>query len=217
MSLSLTNLKRKFWKIPLLGHGVFQIWVKDAQRKLNWISPHIARNASLLEIGSGPGSTLTAFKADGRNIIGIDVKDNAYHPSLSPTLYSGNHLPYVDNHFDIAMLLTTLHHIQTPDQTLQEAARVAKSVIIIEDIYTNFPQEIITKFADSMSNLEFMGHPHANRNHQEWLECFETLNLPLLHTSQKTYIGIFLQALYILETSHCTNSIRDLTLTTQVA
>lgn len=187
------------WRIPFLGWLVFKVWKLDARRKLNWITPHLLPDMTLLEIGSGPGSVLSVFRAAGHRVTGIDITDTSYDDTLRPALYDGTVLPYADKRFDGACVLTVLHHTQDPEAILKEAARVAKRVYVIEDIFTSPTHRGLTKIADSLTNLEFFGHPHSNRDDAAWRETFTRLGLTLLHTSQKPMAGYFLQALYVLE------------------
>ena len=187
------------WRIPLLGWLVFKVWKLDAKRKLDWIAPHLLPDMTLLEIGSGPGSVLSVFREAGHPVTGIDITDTSYNNSLQPELYDGVTLPYADNRFDGALVLTVLHHTHAPEAILKEAARVAKRVYVIEDIFTSPIHRKLTKIADSLTNLEFFGHPHSNRDDAAWRETFQRLGLALIHSSQKPMVGYFLQALYVLE------------------
>lgn len=171
----------------------------DAKRKLGWMTPHLTPNMKLLEVGSGPGSVLSVFSEAGYETTGIDITDTSYSDDLRPQLYDGTTLPYVDNSFDGALVLTVLHHTTDPDAVLKEAARVAKRVYVIEDIFTSPTHRRLTKIADSLTNLEFFGHPHSNRNDTGWRETFKRLGLTLHHTNQKPMAGYFLQALYVVD------------------
>lgn len=190
---------RWFWKIPLLGPGIFAAWMIDARRKHGWIADHLPDGGQLLEIGSGPGSVVTVLRDAGHDITGIDVRDSSYNDTLIPDLYDGELMPYDDNSFDVALLLTVLHHTADPDAIIREAARVARAVIIIEDIYHSPIQRRITKIADAITNLEFFGHPHTNRDDQGWRDTFARLGLTLAHRSEKSIAWYFCQALYVVK------------------
>ena len=115
-------------------------------------------------------------------------------------MYDGELMPFSNNDFNTALLLTVLHHTPDPDAILREAARIAKRIVIIEDVYDNRFMEWVTKCFDSLMNLEFFGHPHSNRSDAEWLETFERLDLRAVHKSIYRVGGIFKQAVYVLET-----------------
>ena len=194
----LTNM-RWLWKIPLFGPAMFAVWKLDAKRKRDWIAPYLPSRAHILEIGSGPGSVLSLLRADGRNVTAVDVTDTSYNDTLQPILYDGARLPYDDDSFDVALLLTVLHHTHDPDAILREAMRVAARVLVIEDIYSSPLQRRLTKVTDAIINLEFIDHPHANRDDKGWHETFERLGLRITHRSEKPMLGYFRQCLYVLE------------------
>ena len=108
-------------------------------------------------------------------------------------------MPFSDQTYDVALLLTVLHHIEDPESVLLEAARVAKRVIIIEDVYEGAWQRKYTKVADSITNLEFFGHPHTNRSDQQWRATFERLGLRLRYGVVHRLAQIFRQAVYVVE------------------
>ncbi len=188
-----------FWKIPLVSKLIYKVWRLDAARKCDWIGKHIKVGEKLLEVGSGPGSVVEELRKRGHNVTALDIQNSAFDESLSPVVYDGTTMPFKEGEFDTALILTTLHHTHDPDQVIREAAKVAKRVIIIEDIYKSPMQRILTKIMDSITNMEFFGHPHNNRDHGGWQACFEKLNLNTTHTSEKPIAGYFLQAMYVLE------------------
>ncbi|MEM9169592.1 MAG: methyltransferase domain-containing protein [Pseudomonadota bacterium] len=192
-------VRRGAWRTPLLGPAAFALWRIDAARKVTWIEPHLPPSARLLEIGSGPGSVLAALRARGRVVTAVDVADGAYTERLRATLYDGTTLPFAADAFDAALLLTTLHHTHDPLGVLREAARVAPRVLVVEDVYRSAFQRRLTKIADAVTNLEFRGHPHNNKDDAGWRAAFNDLGLVVRHADEKPYVGAFLQALYVLE------------------
>ena len=182
-----------------MGPLVFSVWRADARRKLALASPWISREDHLLEVGSGPGSVLCEFREAGFQIDAVDVTDTSFSASLRPTLYNGRDMPYANNTYDTALLLTVLHHTSEPDEILLETARVARRIIVLEDVYDGPWQRKYTKVADSITNLEFFGHPHSNRSDAEWRESFTRLNLNVLHAEVHPFAAFFKQALYVVE------------------
>jgi SAM-dependent methyltransferase len=187
------------WKTPVLGPAAMALWRMDARRKVRWMATSLGTRARLLEIGSGPGSLLEALRAEQHEVAAVDVGHSAFDPQLSATLFDGKTLPYRDDAFDAAILATTLHHAADPDRLIAEAARVAPKVIIIEDVYRSAAQRRLTQFADSLTNLEFDGHPHNNRDDAGWRAAFAAAELTVVRAETKPYAGLFLQALYELK------------------
>lgn len=201
MPLIETHNMTNLWRIPLFGSAVFAAWQWDARRKLSWIENWIAPDQTLLEVGSGPGSVLSVFRKAGYKIDGIDIRDSSFRKDLKPTLYDGAQMPLTDRSVDAALLLTMLHHTPEPDLILREAMRVAKRLIIIEDVYETPFQRKYTKLADKITNLEFFGHPHTNRDDLEWRATFEKFGWTLRYAKVHSLAGIFQQAVYVVEPS----------------
>jgi ubiquinone/menaquinone biosynthesis C-methylase UbiE len=171
----------------------------DARRKCDWIADWINPGDTLLEVGSGPGSVVQTLRARGHNVTPLDIADSAFEPSLTPVVYQGGVMPFEGEQFDTALVLTTLHHTPDPDAILREAARVARRVIVIEDVFETRWQEAYTKFADSLTNMEFLGHPHSNRNDAHWQQSFAQLGLTLAHRRIYGLLKLFRQAVYVLD------------------
>lgn len=107
-------------------------------------------------------------------------------------------MPYEDKTFDCALLITVLHHTPNPEEVIKEAKRVAKRVLIIEDTFSNALQEKITYFADSLVNMEFVGHPHTNKTDQGWKERFDSMGMSLDTSETWSFLLLFRQSLYFL-------------------
>ncbi len=112
-------------------------------------------NERIIDIGTGNGALCSALKHRGFDITPSDVKDVSFFPDVKPMLSDGRHLPFADRSFDTALLITVLHHAEDPDALLSEAARVAKKIIVMEDIHRNRPQKWFTQLTDSLVNMEF--------------------------------------------------------------
>jgi len=188
---------RRSWSTPFLGRLVFSFWTSDARRKYSQFKDQLYDHAQIIEIGSGPGSLLNLLRQEGFSVDALDITDTAYSEDLVPQLYNGNQMPFEESAYDVAILATMLHHTPDPDAILEEAVRVAKRLIIIEDIYDGPIMEWLTKRADSIMNLEFFGHPHSNRSHEAWLETFKARNLKMVHQKAFRVGGIFKQIVYV--------------------
>ncbi|HZY43535.1 MAG TPA: methyltransferase domain-containing protein, partial [Anaerolineae bacterium] len=121
----------------------------------------------------------------GHTVTTLDIVDKSWVPALTPQIFDGKQLPFADNSFDVALLLTVLHHIPCPDDTLIEARRVAQRIIIVEDVFESLAEKWATWIGDSWLNMEIFGHPHSNRNDQGWRETFARYGLRVLHTHQQ--------------------------------
>ena len=149
------------------------------------VRPFLNPGDRLLDIGSGTCQVAAALIAQGFDVTLLDIVDKSLTPNLHPQLFDGGRLPFPDNAFDVALLLTVLHHIPRPDDTLAEARRVAARLIIIEDVFASPAEKWVTWIGDSWLNLEIFGHPHANRSDPAWRATFERLGLRVLQTHQR--------------------------------
>ncbi|MGF1544722.1 MAG: class I SAM-dependent methyltransferase [Parvularculaceae bacterium] len=191
--------RRGRWRTPLLGEAALKLWRADARRKAEWLAPFAPAGARALEVGSGPGCVVEALRTRGVAVTAVDVRDTAYAANVAPLLYDGEALPFADDAFDVSLALTTLHHCDDPVRVLSEATRGAPRTVVIEDVYDGPWQRRLTKMADSLVNLEFAGHPHANRDDAGWRDAFAELRRRVVFADRKPYFGLFAQALYVLE------------------
>jgi len=95
------------------------------------------------------------------------------------------------------MLLTVLHHTTDHETLVQEALRVAKKLIIIEDVYFNEVMRYTTYAMDSLVNLEFFGHPHSNRAYQEWKDWLAVRNIAIEYEEMHSVLKIFKQVTFV--------------------
>ena len=90
--------------------------------------------ATVLDVGCGDGllaSLIMARRPDVR-VEGIDVLVRpATHVPVRA--FDGQHIDAPDGGFDVVMFVDVLHHTDDPEVLLREAARVARSCVIIKD------------------------------------------------------------------------------------
>ncbi|GFK95345.1 Malonyl-[acyl-carrier protein] O-methyltransferase [Fundidesulfovibrio magnetotacticus] len=102
------------------------------------ISAWPRRGRTLLEIGCGPGVFLEFFHHAGYDVTGLDKSPVMAHAArkrlghrAEVNLGDCEALPYEDNQFDVAALLTVLEFVPDPEAALREAVRVARSAVIV--------------------------------------------------------------------------------------
>ncbi|MGH8710036.1 MAG: class I SAM-dependent methyltransferase [Burkholderiales bacterium] len=193
--MSLKSLRRA----SFLKRFVFKLWLWDARHKLERIADYLQKSDKLLDVGCGPGSVCLLLKNLGHDVTPLDVQDLSFTDEIKPLIYDGKIMPFTDDTFDVALLLTVLHHMPDPGAVFAEAKRVAKKIIVIEDIYCNRVQQYLTYFVDSLVNLEFFGHPHSNKSDAEWKILFAELGLKLKESKSARFLLLFRQATYYLE------------------
>ncbi len=165
-------------KVPLLRSIATALLVRRAQHIVNGIRSHILPGEHVLDIGAGSCHVAELVAQYGCEVTAVDVVDQSFVSEYKPMLYDGIRLPFDDNSFDVALLITVLHHIKDPVAVLAEAQRVCRRLVIIEeDIYDTAWRKYVTFLFDSAYNFEWIGHPHTNKTDKEWRRVFDQLGL----------------------------------------
>ena len=181
---------------PIVNFVGGKMW---APTQLKRIDSFINTGDKVIDIGSGGGWTGELIKEHKQaDVTLLDVQDLNYS-KLPITVYDGKEIPFKDNSFDVGLLLFVLHHCQNPEQVLQEAARVSKKLIILEDtfqswfgrlfvcandIVTNLPSALITK-------QSIKGHlPLSFKKISEWTALFKQMNMSLTYVAQQEKLVI---------------------------
>jgi ubiquinone/menaquinone biosynthesis C-methylase UbiE len=163
------------------------------------IIPHLKEDDSIADIGAGICQISNELIKNGFFVTPVDILNVSPYPDVQPVVFDGKTLPFADNQFDVSLLITVLHHIPNPVAALEEALRVSKRVIIIEDVYKGLIQKYATFVMDSVVNFEYIGHPHTNKSSQEWLEVFDQHNLRVLAHEETPFWKYFQHALFHVE------------------
>jgi len=108
----------------------------ESRLMVDMLSP--MRGETLLDIGCGTGARFLPFIEKGLNVTGLDPSPYMLDITLKnlgnrADLYRGfaEDLPFDDNSFNYACLVTTLEFVDDPQKALEEACRVAKDRIFI--------------------------------------------------------------------------------------
>jgi 2-polyprenyl-3-methyl-5-hydroxy-6-metoxy-1,4-benzoquinol methylase len=110
------------------------------ERELNELFTH-AEADSVLDVGCGEGVlTLQWAQALGeRPVVGLDLADPKLEaewqrrgrPNLSFVTGRGEQLPFGEEAFDLVAAIETLEHVENPERTLAEMARVARRHLLV--------------------------------------------------------------------------------------
>lgn len=170
-----------------------------ARKKYQLLAPMLNQSESIVDIGCGNGGLSKLLLNQGYKVQGADIIDNSYYDDVQPIIFNGKQLPVENRSFDTALIITVLHHTTYQKELLLEAQRVAKRVIVMEDVYSHEWGKRITHFTDSLVNLEFKGHPHTNRTRKGWMEFFKELNYTVHQSIDTRTLGYFRQVVYDLQ------------------
>jgi SAM-dependent methyltransferase len=144
------------------------------------ISKHLNDGEKILDIGCGDGK-IDWYTMQKKNvdISGVDVlvRGTTYIPVQE---YDGVRLPFVDNDFDVVLFVDVLHHIDNPLGILQEAKRVAKSIIIKDHLCEGAFAYSTLKFMDYVGNAHYgVRLPYNYLNKTEWDTLFHKVGLTI--------------------------------------
>ena len=186
---------------PGLRRLVYRAGARRAAVIVRWIKPCLTRGGRVLDLGCGTGNVTELLRAHGFDVTPLDVEDLTFTDTVRPVLYDGREMPFADDTFDAAVVSTVLHHVprQAHAPLLREAARVARSVIVVEDVYDGALTRAATWMIDSALTLELIGHPHSNRTDAGWRRLFATLGLQVRHAAFRNSLPGLRHALYCLD------------------
>ena len=168
------------------------------KEKLVEITPTLALHDHVLDVGSGNCVLCQQLRRRGYDIVPVDIDDLSFVRDTHPVVYNGERLPFEDDSFDVALVVTVLHHTRDPDALLAEAKRVAKRVVVIEEVYRNCLEKYVTYSIDSLFNLEFLHHPHSNRTDRRWRYAFEGMGLRVDDAHYTRSLGVLRRVTYDL-------------------
>ena len=172
-----------------------------ARMKTPRLLPLVPAGAPVLDIGTGNGALARLLQEEGRDMTTVDVIDKSLFPEVHPTVIDGRGLPFQYGSFRCVLLITVLHHTRSQEQLLREAARVGEEVVVMEDVYTNRAQLLLTYVFDSLINLEFLDHPRTNRDEAGWERCFAELGLRVVRKDVARTLLVFRQVTYNLRSA----------------
>ncbi len=183
---------------PALRDFVYRFGRRRAAIILRWIRPCLARGERILDVGAGTGNVTELLRRAGWDVTPLDIEDLTFAPGVEPVLYDGGTMPYPDGAFDVALVSTVLHHVPDAESLLRETARVARRLVVVEDIVDGRAHRLATYAVDSLLTLEFAGHPHANRSDAAWRETFERLGLSVQSADYRSSLLVLRHARYCL-------------------
>jgi len=167
---------------------------------------HVHSGSKVLDIGGGWGFYVEPLeRLRNCDVTVLDVVEPGFRRA-PVVIYEGEQIPFPDRSFDVSLLITVLHHVQSPEKVLAEAKRVTRRfVIVVEDLYRHWAGRLWTILRDSFYTFEFVGHPHNFRDKKGWRECFQKLGFQV-EAEKEVYTSLLgvriLNGVFILNTGH---------------
>lgn len=148
----------------------------------NYVIKHVDKHQRILDVGSGTGCVTKHLMQSGYDVTPIDVVDMG--TCVKPTLFDGARIPFADNSFDVCICAFVLHHTENQLKLIREMSRVARMLIIFEDV------------PDEPYQWDYVAQ-HAK---SDWGQCIQCFHL------SKDWINIFKDAgLAVTDTLHLGN------------
>ena len=139
----------------------------------------LSANARVLDVGCGSGD-LAALVMQLRPDVTIEGIDVLVRPGTAIPVYEydGQHIPFPDNAFDVAMVVDVLHHTDDPAAVLAEIARVAPTVIIKDHLRDGVGAGATLRFMDWVGNAAHgVRLPYNYLSRREWTGIWGKLGL----------------------------------------
>jgi SAM-dependent methyltransferase len=189
---------KAFLKVSPLRWALCRLARWRVQEKLAAIGSYLDPAGRILDVGAGNCILCQELGRHGYDVVPVDLKNFSFVDEIVPVVYDGTTLPFSDDSFDMALVITVLHHAPDPDAVLSEVRRVARRIIVIEEIYENLLEKYFTYVIDSLFNLEFFNHPRSNRTDAAWRETFQGLRLDVSAAVYSRSLGLLRRVTYVL-------------------
>lgn len=123
----------------------------------NWVKKIIPENANVIDIGAGDGSLLASLvKEKNIKAHGIELDRDLVSKALGKNLSiiqtdATEFLPkYESKRFDVALLIKTVQATSKPKFVIEEALRIAESVVIISPNFAQYKNRTYLGFKGEM-------------------------------------------------------------------
>lgn len=140
----------------------------------------IPQNASILDVGTGDGqiAKMIGARQTGTTVQGIDIMLREV-THIPVTLFDGTKIPFEDNSVDVVTFVDVLHHTDDPQILISEAARVAKTAVIIKDhLSENAVDHATLRLMDWVGNAPHgVVLPYNYAPRRQWDNWFKTAGL----------------------------------------
>lgn len=159
----------------------------------------IKKGEKILDLGCGSGIAGKEFqKFFKAEVTGVDIKDNRI-VDISFQIIDGKNLPFPEKSFDTVLINYVLHHSNDPASLLKETKRVAKKIIVYEDLPEGLLSKIYCRLHGLTFNKFFQGGNIASfKTNREWEEIFRKIGLNIFFQKKINHFPGKKGKLYVL-------------------
>ena len=118
-------------RAAVLGRPSY-VWRAGQERRLTLIRRYVPlEGARILDVGCGVGTYVRRLRELSERVWGIDIdaqrvrRGSVAVPNLMPA--ASEHMPFLDNTFDVILLHEVIEHVADDAATLREACRVVRA------------------------------------------------------------------------------------------
>jgi ubiquinone/menaquinone biosynthesis C-methylase UbiE len=169
---------------------------RDIAAQLNSLLPP---DCYVLDLGCGTGGVSKALAEKGHSVISADLNNYLVFPEIELIRLTGGQLPFNKKQFDACVLHMVLHHTDSQYELLSEAQRVAKRIIVGEEVVNGPAGHFLLSVYDSIANFTITGEAHSNRSEAEWLDIFSRLGFATISIVRKRVFVFIKQSIFVLE------------------
>jgi len=162
-------------------HGSL-VWDRRVDVLAGAVVAALPEGAKVLDVGCGDG-TISAEVLSRRPDVQVTGLDVLVRPDtkIPVTGYDGRRIPFEDDDFDVVVFVDVLHHTEDPVAVLREAARVAKSGLVVKDHLADglFARPTL-RVMDWVGNASFgVALPYNYLTRSQWNEAFAACDLTI--------------------------------------
>lgn len=158
---------------------------KDALNTLSYITPHLRRGDSVLDVGCGPGNVgWELLRTHTGHVLAVDVVDYRRRELPHFALYDGVNLPFSDASVDVVVVGFVLHHVPNEEKpaVLAELHRVTRRVLVILE---DTPKNAIDRYFNRKHGEAFRKQIGSSAGYgfyakDEWTQVFEANRFSVL-------------------------------------
>lgn len=173
------------WCITQLApRGLSTVLAWRGEAKWKRIKPLLSagRPLRILDLGCAEGQVGAAASRDGHEVTLADLHDNPQR-GLPYVRVSQQGVPLPSDEMDVVLLVFVLHHAESPEQLLNEAARIGSNAVVWESVPGPWAPKPLLQRLDLYVNRLREGPEmrHAQlRSVPEWEEAFATTGWRIL-------------------------------------